>query len=69
MTDIRLIEKDKCGVEEGYFSSFVSLYIEVSIEIPKSRAALWAAEPKPKGHSFGCPFGLTHHDNLDIFKR
>ena len=27
---------------------------------------LWAAEPKTKGHPFGCPFVLAKHYNLDI---
>ena len=33
-------------------------FAALSIEIPEGEAALWAAEPKTKGHPFGCPFVL-----------
>ena len=37
----------------------------LSIEIPKGGAALWAAEPKTKGHPYGCPFVLEHRNTID----
>ena len=36
-----------------------------SIEIPKGRAALRAAEPKTKGHPFGCPFVLVREAGVE----
>ena len=36
-----------------------------SIEIPKGGAALWAAEPKTKGHPKGCPFVLVRLEGFE----
>ena len=36
-----------------------------SIEIPKGGAALRAAEPKTKGHPFGCPFVLVREAGVE----
>ena len=37
-----------------------------SIEIPKGGTALWAAKPKIKGRTFGCPFVLEGAVKIDI---
>ena len=46
------------GAEMGGFAA-------LSIKIPKGVAALWAAEPKMKGHPFGCPFILVDDTGLE----
>ena len=41
-------------------------FAALSISIPKGGAALGAAEPKRKGHPFGCPFLLVEAGRVEL---